>query len=323
MSVFFGAALLAKPPQGLYRITASPCVSTSKRRSRASTPGSRRSTEHFPRVVQCAQKFRLLAVPAIDAHPFKSQASGAGGASLRLRPATLAGEAGGGSLHDVQRMPALGHGLAVVSGNPGPVASGGILDPGFRQIQPHVDRHMVPSVRQDGNHGHLAIVDLAQAPGPLARNADPSSRRRYPSYCSRSAEVSRSGQTVVAPTAANAAILALSKDGLPIKQIVRRTGHSRNLVRHVVRGERTDVFRVRQSSLEAHLPLLDEQWTAGCRNGAELWRRLKALGFRGPRVSSSSGRPDAAERRRPAISNCTRSLPQERSPGVNAGLIPG
>ncbi len=182
---------------------------------------------------------------------------------------------------------------------------------------------MVPSVRQDGNHGHLAIVDLAQAPGPLARNADPSSRRRYPSYCSRSAEVSRSGQTVVAPTAANAAILALSKDGLPIKQIVRRTGHSRNLVRHVVRGERTDVFRVRQSSLEAHLPLLDEQWTAGCRNGAELWRRLKALGFRGPRVSSSSGRPDAAERRRPAISNCTRSLPQERSPGVNAGLIPG
>ena len=79
----------------------------------------------------------------------------------------------------------------------------------------------------------------------------------------------------------NAAILALAADGVPIKQIAKRTGCSRKLVRHVVRGERTDVFRTRQSSLEAHLPLLDEQWMAGCRNGAELWRRLKARGFRG------------------------------------------
>ncbi len=48
----------------------------------------------------------------------------------------------------------------------------------------------------------------------------------------------------------NAAILALSKNGMPIKQIVRQTGHSRKLVRLVIRGERNDVFRTRQSSVE-------------------------------------------------------------------------
>jgi transposase len=36
----------------------------------------------------------------------------------------------------------------------------------------------------------------------------------------------------------NAAIMALSKNGIAIKQIVRETGHSRKLVRQVVRGER-------------------------------------------------------------------------------------
>lgn len=79
----------------------------------------------------------------------------------------------------------------------------------------------------------------------------------------------------------NAVILGLVKEGIPIKEIVRRTGHSRKLVRNVVRGLRTDIFRTRQSSLETHLPWLDEQWSAGRRNGAALWRELRRLGFHG------------------------------------------
>jgi len=79
----------------------------------------------------------------------------------------------------------------------------------------------------------------------------------------------------------NAVIIAHAKRGVPIKDIVRRTGHSRKLVRQIIRGERTDVFRVRQSSLDAYLSILDELWGSGCRNGAEIWRRLKAQGFRG------------------------------------------
>lgn len=62
---------------------------------------------------------------------------------------------------------------------------------------------------------------------------------------------------------------------------MRRTGHSRGLVRKVLRGQRSDIFRVRESSLELYLPWLDAQWAEGCRNGAALWRRLKQQGFRG------------------------------------------
>ena len=80
---------------------------------------------------------------------------------------------------------------------------------------------------------------------------------------------------------ANAAILQLRADSMPIKEIMRRTGHSRGLVRKVVRGKRTDLFRTRESSLEVHLAWLEEQWSAGSRNGAELWRRLREHGFRG------------------------------------------
>ncbi|GAB4073383.1 hypothetical protein GCM10028812_53700 [Ancylobacter sonchi] len=68
---------------------------------------------------------------------------------------------------------------------------------------------------------------------------------------------------------------------MTIKDIVRRTGHSRGLVRRVMRGQRWDVFRTRVSSLELFLPWLDAQWAAGQRNGPELWRRLGYRSFRG------------------------------------------
>lgn len=79
----------------------------------------------------------------------------------------------------------------------------------------------------------------------------------------------------------NVAIAASAERGATIKQISRETGHSRGLVRKVLRGQRSDIFRTRESSLEPHLPWLETQWTAGNRNGADLWRRLRAFGFRG------------------------------------------
>jgi transposase len=115
----------------------------------------------------------------------------------------------------------------------------------------------------------------------------------------------------------NAAILALSKNGLPIKQIVRQTGHSRKLVRHVIRGERSDVFRTRQSSLNLHLPWLDDQWASGCRNGAELWRCLKTRGFR----SSLRVVSEWATRRRRAEKADTQNLQRIPSARTIARLM--
>lgn len=48
--------------------------------------------------------------------------------------------------------------------------------------------------------------------------------------------------------------MELLKQGTPIKQTVKRTGHSRKLIRSALRGQRSDVFRVRQSSIEEWLP---------------------------------------------------------------------
>ena len=49
----------------------------------------------------------------------------------------------------------------------------------------------------------------------------------------------------------------------------------------MLRGEDGDVFRCRTSVLEPYLARLGAEWAAGCRNGAELWRRLRGCGFSG------------------------------------------
>lgn len=111
----------------------------------------------------------------------------------------------------------------------------------------------------------------------------------------------------------NEAILELSKQGVPIKQIVKRTGHSRKLVRCVLRGQRSDMFRVRQSSLEEWLPWLDSRWDQGARNASALWRERKAFVARS--ASSLNGRGADALLKGPIKAHLPARLRHEASPG--------
>ena len=79
----------------------------------------------------------------------------------------------------------------------------------------------------------------------------------------------------------NEAIQELSKKGVSIRQIVKQTGHSRKLVRDVLRGQRLDVFRSRPTSLDSWLPWLHSRWEQGARNALALWREMRAEGFSG------------------------------------------
>jgi transposase len=107
-------------------------------------------------------------------------------------------------------------------------------------------------------------------------------------------------------------IAALVSNKVPLKEIARRTGRSRNFVRQISRGAGTDVFRTRQSTLDNHLPFLEAQWTGGCHNGAELWRRLKGQGFEGS-LSVVTGWATRRRRAEQASIESLRKVPAVRS----------
>jgi len=79
----------------------------------------------------------------------------------------------------------------------------------------------------------------------------------------------------------SASVMTLRAADVSLKEIGRRTGLSRGTVRRIVRGERNDVFRPRQSTLARFESMLEGLWNDGCRNGAELHRRLRIAGFKG------------------------------------------
>ena len=121
----------------------------------------------------------------------------------------------------------------------------------------------------------------------------------------------------------NAAILAMAKEGATIKEIVRRTGYSRGLARKVLRGQRSDIFRVRSSSLDPYLPWLDEQWIAGRRNGSELWRSLRRQNSTCSKRASSAPRMPSPKVRQTQSSTPIDTCLQASARSVSCGCQRG
>lgn len=76
-------------------------------------------------------------------------------------------------------------------------------------------------------------------------------------------------------------VMRLHQHGTPIRHIARELALSRNLVRRWLRGEQPEPHRPRMHSLDPWRAVLERRWAEGCRNGAQLWRELRAAGFAG------------------------------------------
>ena len=110
----------------------------------------------------------------------------------------------------------------------------------------------------------------------------------------------------------NGMVRSLHGQGHSIKGIVRTTGVSRQTVRRILAGTRDDVFRSRETTLDRWAERLSAEWDGGCRNGAELWRRLREAGYGG----SQRVVTEWATRRRRAI-----EAPPEK-PGILTTVPP-
>jgi transposase len=142
-----------------------------------------------------------------------------------------------------------------------------------------------PQARQVADRWHLfenasaAFLAAVRSEMPCLRRALAPSGPVDPATLTRAERLQWDGAQI--RETLNRQILALAGQGVPIRAMARTTGVSRQTIHKILRGQRHDTFRNRQSSLDPWSLALEAEWSAGCRVGAELWRRLKASGFAG------------------------------------------
>jgi transposase len=107
------------------------------------------------------------------------------------------------------------------------------------------------------------------------------------------------------------AVLRLHSQGLPIKEIARRTGASRNTVRRWARAGRFVPYcrAPGPSRLDHHLPFVEARWDQGQHNAAVLYRELRVAGFAG---GYDIVRRWAARRRRTSAKPLSARIPSTR-----------
>ena len=78
-------------------------------------------------------------------------------------------------------------------------------------------------------------------------------------------------------------VIRLRAAGSSISRIAALLGADRKTVRRWLHLGQASAWRQPQrgSMLDAHEPFLDQRWTEGCHNAAQLWRELVSLGFAG------------------------------------------
>ena len=133
-------------------------------------------------------------------------------------------------------------------------------------------RWRASSRRSRPNASEPASIAIATRPGPMCSTT--SSASTTPDDGTRPSGISALWSSSAWPVQAK---LGVHRTG----SRPRQTARSRKLVRGVLRGGDGDMFRGRQNTLEPHLARLGADWDAGCHNGAELWRRMRADGFGG------------------------------------------
>lgn len=161
-----------------------------------------------------------------------------------------------------------------------------------------------PRARQVAYRWHLfenasaAFLAAVRSEPPRSRKALSPERPLDPGTLSKAERIR--WDAAMTREAVNSQILALAAQGVALKAMARTTGVSRQTIRKIVRGQRHDIFRTRLSSLDPWRVRLEAEWTGGCHVGAELWRRLRAVGEwatrrrRDDRLGQTAGQPLSA-----------------------------
>ncbi len=78
-------------------------------------------------------------------------------------------------------------------------------------------------------------------------------------------------------------VMALKGQGWSARRIARAVGVNRQTVQGWLRSGQLPTWRQqpRGSTVDRHAEHLDQRWSKGCRNAAQLWREIKEQGFRG------------------------------------------
>jgi transposase len=158
----------------------------------------------------------------------------------------------------------------------------------------HLLRNLSMAVRALAGRHDAAARRAAQhvADEPTVATPEPTTSTHGPSAAERASQASLARRQARYEEAAR-----LQAQGMSISRIAALLGADRKTVRRWLRLGHAPLWAKprRGGALDAYMAHLDRRWAEGCRNAAQLWRELVAMGFPG---RSATVRAWATRRRR-------------------------